>query len=162
VSKLIFTFLQLLRLRAGPQDLPAAWVTTIAIIAVYLGEGMYTGQQLGDADATIKSLSISVLQFSAVAVMLYVRKCPERLAQTLSALAGTGAILGALAFPLLIQADPDQNQPILAMVWFGVFIWSLVVDGHIYRSALSITLPQGLLVAVLLLGASYVLIEALL
>ena len=160
MSRLAFTLLRLLRLRAGPQDLPASWTITTAVIAVYLGVGMYTGQQLGDGDAAIKSLSISALQFSAVAVLLYVRKYPERLAQTLSALAGTGAILGFLAFLFVMQADPDQNQPILALAWFGIFVWSLAVDAHIYKHALAITMPQGVLVAVLLLAASYLLIEA--
>jgi len=161
VNSLVSTFIKLLRLRAGPQDLPVSWILTTAVIAIYLFEGMYTGRQLGDEDAAIKSLSISVLQFSAVAVMLYVRKYPERLAQTLSALAGTGVILGFFAFLFVTQADPGQNQPMLALAWFGIFIWSLAVDAHIYRNALSISMHQGVLVAVMLLAASYLLIEAM-
>jgi hypothetical protein len=159
VTALGVTLLRLLRLRAGPQDLPASWPVTIGIIAVYLAESMYTGKQLGDDDAAIKSLAITTLQFAAVAVMLYLRKFPERLAQTLGALAGAGAILGLIAFLLVMQADPGRNQPVLALLWFVVFAWSLVVDANIYRHALSVRMSQGVLIAVLLLAATYVLIE---
>jgi hypothetical protein len=68
-------------------------------------------------------------------------------------------VLGLLSYVFLAQADPARDQPVLALVWFGIFFWSLVVDGHIYRHALSISMAQGLLVAVLLLAASYVLVE---
>lgn len=161
MTGLVSTLFRLLRLRAGPQDLPTSWPITLAIIAVYLLEGMYSARQLGNDEAAIKSLSITALQFFAVAAMLHVRRFPERLAQTLGALAGTGAILSLLAFLFLLQADPDRNQPILALLWGGIFVWSLVVDAHIYRNALSIGMPQGVLIAVLLLAASYVLVELL-
>ncbi len=160
VNSLPAIFARLLRLRGGPQDLPYSWGLTVIVIAAYLAQGMYTGQQLGDADASLKSLVITALQFSAVGAMLYFRGHPERLAQTLCALAGTGLILGLLAFLFLVQADPARNQPFLALVWFGIFIWSLAVDANIFRHALSITLPQGVLVAVMLLAASYLLIES--
>ena len=45
-------------------------------------------------------------------------------------------------------------------MWFGIFIWSLAVDANIFRHSLSVTLPQGVLVAVMLLAASYLLIES--
>ncbi|NIP18249.1 MAG: hypothetical protein GWM87_08915 [Xanthomonadales bacterium] len=155
------TFIRLLQLRAGPQDLPVSWVLTIAIVAVYLVQGMWTGFRLGDGDAAFKSLSITALQFTAVAVMLHARRYPERLPQTLAALAGTGIILGVLAFLFLIQADPGRNQPVMALFWFAIFAWSLVVDAHIYRNALAVTMAQGVLVAVMLMAASYVMIELL-
>jgi hypothetical protein len=160
VSGLPAIFAGLLRLRAGPQDLPYSWTLTAFVLAIYLAEGMYTGYLLDDGNASLKSLAISALQFFAVTVMVYLRSYPERLAQTLCALAGTGFILGLLAFLFAMQADPDRNQPLLALVWLAIFAWSLAVDANIYRHALSVTMPQGVLVAVLLLAASYLLIEA--
>jgi hypothetical protein len=47
------------------------------------------------------------------------------------------------------------------LIWFAVFIWSLLVDAHIYRHALTVPFAVGMLVTVLLLAASYVLIEML-
>jgi len=149
----------ILRLRKGPQDLPPSWGFTILLLAIYLGFGIFSGQTLGDESPASTSLALAALQFIAVAVMLYIRKFSERLPQTLSALAGAGIILGLVSFVLLVQADPARQQPILALAWFTIFFWSLVVDGHIYRHALAITLQQGILVAVLLLAASYLMVE---
>lgn len=159
MNSLIRTLSQLLRLRGGPQDLPASWALTGMLLAAYLALGMYTGQVLGGEDAVARSLAINVLQVAAVAAMLRVRRHPERLAQTLAGLAGTGIMLGALAFVFLLQADPEVNQPLLGLAWFAVFIWSLAVDAHIYRHALSIKFSTGVLVAVLLLAVTYVFVE---
>jgi hypothetical protein len=121
--------------------------------------GVFTGQRLGDGNSVAASLAVTALQFSAILVMLNIRKFPERLPQTLSAIAGIGILFTVLSFLFLSQADPDKQQPILALAWFSIFFWSLVIDAHIYKNAMSITMAQGMLVAVLLLASSYVLIE---
>jgi len=151
--------LSILRLRSGPQDLSVSWSSALPLIAGFLMVGVFAGHQLAEEDSTAISLAAAALQYAAVIVMLAVRKFPERLAQTLSALAGTGIFFTILSFMFLSQADPDRQQPMLAMAWFSVFFWSLAVDAHIYKNALSITMAQGMLVAVILLAASYVLIE---
>jgi len=159
MNRLFNTVVCILRLRSGPEDLPSSWTLTLALVASYLTLGILTGQSLGDENSAAAALAAAALQFVAVAVMLQIRKHPERLSQTLSALAGVGVVFTVLSFMFLSQADPDKQQPILALAWFGIFFWSLVVDAHIYRNALSITMAQGMLVAVSLLAGSYVLIE---
>jgi len=153
------TLVSIMRLQSGPQDLPVSWPMTLAIISVYLLLGVFTGNKLGDGDSAAASLAVTALQFVAVFAMLQVRKYPERLTQTLASIAGVGIIFGSLSFVLLAQADASQQQPMLALAWFSIFFWSLVVDAHIYKNALSITMAQGMLIAVLLLAASYVLVE---
>ena len=64
-------------------------------------------------------------------------------------------------FVLLLQSDPEINQPLLGLAWFGIFIWSLAVDAHIYRHALAISMSLGMLVTVILLAASYVFVEVI-
>jgi len=159
MNALLNTVAGILLLRSGPQDLPYSWNLTIFLVAAYLALGVYTGQQLGDENAAGTSLAVSTLQFTAVAVMIYVRKHAARLPQTLAALAAVGIILGSLSYMILSQANPGQQQPVLALAWFGIFIWSLLVDGHIYRHALAVTMAQGVLIAVLLLAATYVLVQ---
>ncbi len=159
MNTLLNSFVGILRLRSGPQDLPDSWATTVVIVGLYLAMSMFSVQQLGDGDSAAVGLAITAMQFAAIAVMLHLRKHPERLGQTLSALAGTGFVLGTFSYIFLVQADPDRQQPLLLLSWFSIFFWSLVVDAHIYRHALSITMPQGMLISVLLLAASYVLVE---
>ena len=159
MNTLLNTLAGILRLRSGPQDLPSSWTLTFALIIAYLMLVIFTGQRLGEGDSSAASLAVTAMQFIAVAVLLYLRKHPERLAQTLASLAGVGLIFGTVSFIFLSQANPEVQQPVLAMAWFAIFFWSLVVDAHIYRNALSVTMAQGMLIAVLLLAASYVLVE---
>lgn len=159
MNDLLQKLVGVLRLRSGPQDLPDSWKFTMSIVGLYLAMNIAMSQQVGDENATATSFAITVLQFVTVWALLLARKHAERLPQTLAALAGTGIMLGIISFIFLVQADAGTQQPMLALGWFSVFIWSLVVDAHIYRHALSITMSQGMLVAVLLLAASYVLVE---
>jgi hypothetical protein len=41
-----------------------------------------------------------------------------------------------------------------------LFVWSLAVDAHIYRHALSIKMSFGVLVAVLIFGANFIILKA--
>ena len=159
MNSLFNGLLGILRLQSGPQDLPGSWSTTLPLVAAFLMLGTLVGQQLGEEDSAAVNLAATALQYAAVIVMLAIRKHPERLPQTLSALAGVGMMFTVLSFMFLSQADPDRQQPVLLMAWFGVFFWSLIVDAHIYKNAFSITMAQGMLIAVLLLASSYVLIE---
>ena len=61
---------------------------------------------------------------------------------------------------MLSQADPDRPQAALALLYLGLFLWSLFVDAHIYRQALSIRMNMGMLVAVLIFGVNYFLLRA--
>lgn len=151
----------MLRLRSGPQELPASWALTALVIAIYVGEGIITSQTLGGEDSAARTTLAAGMQFLVVALLLRMRAHPERLPQTLLALAGTGILLGLLAFVFLLQADPETNQPLLALVWFAIFGWSLAVDAHIYRHALGIPLSQGVLVAVVILAVTYLVIQFL-
>ena len=158
----IFTNLALLlRLRGGPQNLPASWPLMFFLVTAYLAQNLITGQQLEDDSAAAKSLVAICLQVFVLTGLLYWRRHMERFAQTLSALAGVGIVFNIITWALLTQSDPASNQPALALTWFAVFIWSLFVDANVYRHSLSVTLSLGMLITVLTLAASYVLIEML-
>ena len=151
----------MLRLRGGPQHLPASWLLMILLISAYLVQNLITGQRLDDENAAAKSLLAICLQVLVVTGLLYWRGHLERFPQTLSALVGVGVVFNIITWILLSQSDPAINQPALAMAWFGIFIWSLFVDANIYRHSLSVPFAIGMLVTVLTLAASYVLIEML-
>lgn len=159
MNGMLVSLARMLRLRSGPQDLPASWPLMIFLLSAYLVQNLVTGQQVQDPNAAAKSLLAICLQVAVLTGLLIWRKHPERFAQTMSALAAMGVFFNAVTWFLLSMSDPAQNQPILALVWFAVFIWSLFVDANIYRNALSVPFAIGMLVTVLILAASYVLIE---
>ncbi len=153
------TLFDLLRLRAGPQDLPDSRPLTLVVIGVYVAQAVITSSMV-DADSNAARALFSIaLQFLAVAAMLAWRRHPERVQQTLLALAATGTVVSLVAFTLLLQSDPDVNQPLLALFWFVIFGWSLAVDANIFRHALDIAMPIAVLIAVMLLALTYVILE---
>ena len=161
MNGIFLSLANLLRVRGGPQNLPASWPLMIFMVTVYLVQNLITGQQLEDESAAAKSLLAICLQVVVLGGLLYWRRHMERFAQTLSALASVGIIFNMITWALLSQSDPASNQPLLALTWFAVFIWSLFVDANIYRNALSVPFAMGMLVTVLTLAVSYVLIEML-
>ena len=159
MNGILMNLVNMLRLKGGPQHLSASWALVILVLMVYLAQNLVTGQQLDDENAAAKSLLAISLQVVILTGLLYWRRLLVRFPQTLTALVGVGIVFNFLTWILLTQSDPATNQPMLAMIWFGVFIWSLFVDAHIYRNALSVKLATGMLITVLALATSYVLIE---
>ncbi len=159
MNGVLMNLAQMLRLRGGPQNVPASWSLMILLLAAYMVQNLVTGQQLDDQNAAAKSLLAICLQVLVLTGLLFWRNHLERFAQTMSALAAVGIFFNIITWTLLSLSDPTANQPILALVWFAVFIWSLFVDAHIYRNSLSVPFAIGMLVTVLILAASYVLIE---
>lgn len=159
MNGMLINLLQMLRLRGGPQNLSASWLLMVLLLVGYLAQNLVTGQQLEDPNAAAKSLLAICLQVFVLTGLLIWRKHLERFAQTMSALAAVGIFFNIISWALLSMSDPTQNQPVLAMVWFAIFIWSLFVDANIYRHSLSVPFAIGMLVTVLMLASSYVLIE---
>ncbi len=149
----------LLRLKAGPQDLPSSWTLTALVIIVFIGESVLTTQALGNETAAGRSLMAIGIQVLAVVALLRFHGHPERTPQTLLALSATGIVMGLLTFVFAIQASTEVNQPLMFMVWFSIFCWSLAVDANIYRHALGTTLSIGVLVTVLLMALTYVILH---
>lgn len=158
----LFHILDILRLRSSPQVLSARWALAVGLIVAYIAQGLVADRMLGAADSAPRSLIAITVQFFVIATLLNLKKLSNRLPQTLSALAGTGVIFGFLSVFLISRADPANNQPGLALVWFGVFLWSIAVDAHIYRHALSIKMNLGVLVAVLIFAANFILLQTVL
>ncbi|MEO6696545.1 MAG: hypothetical protein ABIN45_00890 [Gammaproteobacteria bacterium] len=142
-------FMDMCLLRAGPQDLPTSppllTVSLFAYIATSIALGVAT-QSFGSAVlyGLADTLTLAVLTYS----LLMVRRLPQRLTQTLSALAGTGAVIGLFALPLVLVQNAAQVLLLLIM------LWSLTVTGHILRHALNVSLPMGILASMGYLLAS--------
>ena len=159
MSNLVLNLARLLALRGGPQHLPASTPLMVFLLAAYLLQNVLTGAQLEDPDAGAKSLVAVAMQIVAVAALLRWRRHPSRFVQTVTALAGVGIVFNAVSWMILSGLDSSGVQPELALAWFAVFIWSMVVDGHVYRHALSVRLSTAMLITVLLLAVSYILID---
>jgi hypothetical protein len=143
-------------LRAGPQDLPATQSALTLSLLAYTATSIVlsvTTQSFGSAVVygLADTLTLAVLTYT----LLMVRRLPQRLTQTLSALAGTGVVIGLFALPLVLI----QNVPPLLLLL--ITVWSLTVIGHILRHALNVSLPMGILASMGYLLASLALASLL-
>jgi len=73
-----------------------------------------------------------------------------RFLQTVAAVFGSGALISLANLPLWLYPGTPVPAPIVLLVMLGL-LWSLAVDGHIWRHALELPLPLGVAVAVLIL-----------
>ena len=159
--RLLQQLLRVITLRSGPQDLPAEWTTSTLMVLLYVALGMLADSMLQLGTSSLRSLMSIALQIGAISLLLRFSGQLQRLPQTITAVAGTGCLFGLVSIVLLAQSTGDSLPQGIAALWLGLFIWSLVVDAHIYRSALSTTMSVGVLIAVMLFALNFIVIDAL-
>ena len=151
---LVKTWLELCLLRKGPQDLPASGFFLGLSLGCYaLVSWLVASPSFGITDAALLALVDSGMLAAFVVLLLYLQSKTERINQALSALAGSGSLMGLFALPLVLLVDPgqpaEQVPALLAGVWLLLLIWNLFVMAHIIRHALSSSFAVGLGAAVL-------------
>lgn len=151
----------MLRLRAAPQDVPPGWLLASTLTIAYIAQGFVADRILGETDGAPRSLLVIAVQFGIVYLLLRARDFQARLPQTITALAGTGFLFGLLSLLILTRVDPGRQQPDLALFYLVLFGWSLLVDAHIYRHALSIKMNIGVLLAVLIFAGNFMLLKSI-
>lgn len=153
MAYLLRAWFEMCRLRVAPQQLPASTGLLGLALALYVLVGIAVALP---GSGWSMALLLSVLDLGVMAALtalvLWLWGKPARFNQTLSALAGTGALLGLLALPLVLMAlDPVPAWA--GLLWLALLFWNLAVRGHILRHALEIPFGMGLL-----LSAGYALV----
>ena len=162
MSDLLARLTGIVLLRLGPQDLPAGTApVTVAMLLYLLATGitMSLGQTPDNAAGML--IIAIVLPLVLVRLVLALRQCPERWAQTVTALFGTSAILTAISLPLATLAGHDEPPVIAVLISLVIFAWSFAVDAHIWRHALNVGYATGLAVAVVLFAVTLFVIQTL-
>jgi len=158
MTRLLTDLIDIIRLRKGPQDLPASWLLVVLAIALNIALAIILSQQVqGEAPAEASglrsTLADSAFQILLVSVIMNIRNVFNRLLQTLLAMSATGLLLAIPLLLLLPSAAQPTSNPMEALAALGVlaiFIWSFAVDGHIFRHALSVTMSTGVALAIAL------------
>lgn len=161
MTVILHQLLRIIALRSGPQDLPAGWSMAALMVLIYVALGMLADSMLQLGNSSMRSLFSISLQIIAITLLLQLRGYSQRLPQTITAVAGTGCLFGLVSIVLLAQSSGGSLPAGMATLWLGLFVWSLIVDAHIYRSSLSITMSLGVLLAVMLFALNFIVIDAL-
>lgn len=159
-------FLQICLLRQGPQDLPSSGILLgIALTAHTVTAILLSNISLNVLGAVLAGLLDTVLLVALTATLLYVQRRGARILQTVTALAGTGAVVTFVALPVsgwLHGADPSAGEGGFALLLLLILTaWSLAVAAHIFRHALSVPYFVGLILAMVFYGISVSVFRAL-
>ncbi len=154
LSPVLQYFFALCLLRTGPAKAPPSSRLLAQTLLGYLAAGwLVASLHLGVAESLLSSVIDAVLLIGMTGGLLAVRGYLTRLQQTLIALAGSGVILGILAWPLLLWLKMAQQAGVSPgmgpLLLFGLMLWTLAVTAHIMRHALSVSFTVGVLIAVL-------------
>ena len=136
-------------LRQQPDILPASLflfaLLLVANLLIGIASFMIDFDLLQSIMRTIADLVISLL---FVYMLLLAFNKPKRSLQTMIALLGVSAIMNILSFPLLFMTPfSGESVGMAGLFLYLMFLWHVVIMGHIFQHAVSVSLPAGLLIA---------------
>lgn len=146
--QLIRAWFDICLLRRAPQELPASNYLLGLALCCYAAVSLLVSTQSYEFPRALLLAGVDLgLLVGFVWLLLYLQGKVARFNQTLSAMAGTGSIMGLVALPLLVMASPETvSGPVpasLVSVWLLLLLWNLFVMAHIIRHALSTTFLVG-------------------
>ncbi|MEW8028602.1 MAG: hypothetical protein AB2792_15610 [Candidatus Thiodiazotropha sp.] len=132
-------------LRSAPQDLPASnhllWL--LVLLNLLVGTAMVLDGGLGLFRAVLENLFGLALMLGVFAAALGMKGLLPRFNQTVSAMMLSGLLLSLLALPLVAwrhRSESSESELLLLVL----FVWSIVVLGHILRHAFEVSLNLGI------------------
>lgn len=148
---LIRAFWQVCNFKLAPQGIPYSptllCVTTAA--NTLLSISIYYRLKPGVGESVIHTLLELVVLIGLTITILYSFARSHRVVQTLTALMGTGALIGIFALILLVAF---QTLPVPAgvgtLLMWAIFFWNLSVVANILCHALDAHLVVGFLIAI--------------
>ena len=167
IKRWLVSWLQQCLLRRAPQDDPLSYTALQWSIAAYVLMDLLQAGTSSDWPVSLgMTLLDTLVMILFVWALLRLMKKSARFVQTLTALAGTGTLLGIVGLPLMLQAArttqaEDAAAGILVLSWLLMLVWSIAVQAHIFRHALSAGYATGLLVAGLHMVLIITLVETL-
>lgn len=167
MKTLVSLFWAVCLMRKGPEDMPYSLPLLVVVLAVYMVIGLAMHLLSGDVLSALAHMLLDVgLIWLATTLLLYMAGHGARLVQTMTALAGSGALLALIALPIvvvIVSVDMKQGVPLpLGLTWLALVVWSVMVSGSIYARALGWHRIAGVGVAILLLIATLLLSDTLL
>jgi len=159
-------FLDICLLRKGPQDLPKSTVLLYMCLTLYtVFDVLLTLQARSIEDALLVSLVDVCFLLAVTFFILKQHHHLDRWIQTITALCGTGVILGIFIFPLVYGGAQNQYetwlQQIIILLFLVMVIWNIAVLAHIVRHAISSSMGIGIMIAILYIWMSSLLISML-
>lgn len=150
-------FWDIARLRASPADLPASVVLLGLVLVLNLLLSVFYLQMIAEGEPYARLLFSIAFGLLLCWSVLRLWQREARFLQTAIAIYGTDALLTIVMLPIavllkqaLAQDPATASTQFLFLIWLSVLVWSLVILGHILRSALELPLLGGVSLALAL------------
>ncbi len=160
MQHLIQYYFRAVLLKANPQDCPSSYVLQLTLIFLYLALSIFNTLALYDLwrSVTHSMLDLAVLYLF---VQILLTKNRERIHQTFNAFMGAGICIGLVhtifSYIFIVDRNQESISELGTILFFLVFIWVVVVYGHIVRHAVGVSLLSGISISL-----GYTLINAFL
>lgn len=140
---LLQRFVQLCLVKTSPADIPASgWLMKATLMAYFLISTCVSSIDYSWLLSAVASFTDMVYMMLACWLLLWSRGMGARYMQTVTAMAGAGALLNLVALPVVyayrLFADNGQLTSLILLLLMVILFWSLLVVAHIFRHALSI------------------------
>jgi hypothetical protein len=137
----------------GPQNLPASLLLLALALAAHSVIGVIGFSiLLPGANAILAGCTATGLLAVLTSAALVIKRYPLRVVQTLTSLSGAVAILDVIGLPVASWLDAASkaggNREVPLLILFVLTGWTLSVQGHILRHALSVPFALALLISV--------------
>ena len=140
-------FFDICLFRKGPQDVPAGMALLKLCLLGYALAGLAMLLLSTPFPVAILQILLDlVLMAGLLHLALLARRHPRRFEQTLSALTGTGTLMGLLMLPLVTWIVWQSSAGDVQLPWLlllGLTAWSIAIMAHILRHALDLPLWVG-------------------
>ena len=146
---LLMIFVRISLLRQRPDELPASSFLFAVLLILNLLVGAASFLIEFDAlQAMLRSLLDSAISLGFIYLLLLAVNKRARSLQTMVAVLGVGTLLSILSLPLLLALPAPRSAVGLAgIILYALFFWHITILGHIFRHALSVSIPAGLIIS---------------
>lgn len=158
MGRWLLYFFNVCRLKAAPQDAPLSRSVFFLTITLFWASGALTllfAQPLIEA-ALLSAVETAILVF-LTNLALWIRNTPERITQSITALAGSGTILAFISMPFMAMVgDANLNiDSLVNVIWIGLMIWETLIVAHVLRHAMDVPFLAGLGISLIFLYLSF-------
>jgi hypothetical protein len=136
---LLRTFLDIIALRKGPEQIPRSWLLLALAIASMLVASFCALVLIdppGEQDFSV-SLLTNAVGVGFYAAVLVITGYSRRMLQTLTTVLGCGAILTMLIIAEYVFLRPILGAGFASVIATLTIFWSVSVEGHIIARAIS-------------------------
>jgi ethanolamine transporter EutH len=155
---LLNTYRGIFALEKGPQHLPTSYALLVIMLCAYTLARFGVEQFENDpAPAFLMALIDTAMSSGIILAILWARGVAHRAPQMLTAFAGIGAGFG-LAMIVALGVISIGNmigvplvQGFVNVVTFPFILVNVVINGHLFRATVSVTLAIGVLMALVLM-----------